>query len=94
MTNLQEYLAGTNHQDANSNLQFTQIAVGASVTLSFNAIADKTYSVLYKNALTEANWAKLVDVPASTTNAVTTLNDSLEGLAARFYRLTTPALQP
>jgi len=91
MMNLQEYLAGTNHQNANSNLKFIQIAINASVTLSFNAIADKTYSVLYKNALTEASWTKLTDIAASTTNALRTVNDSLGGSAARFYRLTTPA---
>ena len=93
MTNLQEYLAGTSHTNANSNLKFTQITGGANVTLTFNAIADKTYSVLYKNALTDVNWAKLTDVSASTTNSVKTVNDSPGG-AARFYRLTTPALLP
>lgn len=91
MTNYQEYLAGTSHTNANSNLKFTQISVTGNVTLTFNAIAGKTYSVLYKNALTEANWLKLTDVTATTTNAVRTLNDSLGGSEARFYRLTTPA---
>ena len=92
MTNLQEYLAGTSHTDANSNLKFTQIAVAGNVTLTFNAIAGKTYSVLYKNALTEVNWAKLKDVTASSTNTVKTVNDALGGSTTRFYRLTTPSL--
>jgi hypothetical protein len=94
MTNYQEYVAGTSHTNASSNLKFSQISVSGNVTLTFNAIADKTYSVLYKNALTEVNWAKLADVAASTTNTTKILNDSLGGLETRFYRLTTPALQP
>lgn len=94
LTNLQEYLAGTNHEDANSSLKFTQINIGANVTLTFPAVADKTYSVLYKNSLTETGWAKLTDVPASATNGLQTVTDSHGSSAARYYRLVTPALNP
>jgi hypothetical protein len=94
MTNLQEYLAGTNHEDATSNLKFTQITVAGNVTLTFNASAGKTYSVLYKHAVPETNWAKLTDLAASSTNTVRVVNDALGGGGTRFYRLTTPAVQP
>jgi hypothetical protein len=94
MTNLQEYLAGTNHEDANSNLKFSQIAIGANVALTFHAVADKTYSVLCKNSLAETNWTKLADVAAPISNTVIIVTDSLGGSVARFYQLTTPALQP
>ena len=63
-TNLQEYLAGTNPHDAASCLRFEQITVGDQVTLSFRAMAFKTYSVLYKNSLGDPEWSKLLDVPA------------------------------
>ena len=92
MTNYQEYLAGTNHLDANSNLKFEQITVGANVTLTFLGASNKTYSVLYKNALTAASWIKLTDVSAATTNDLKTVLDSMGGNPARFYRLVTPAL--
>jgi hypothetical protein len=94
LTNLQEYLAGTNHEDTNSNLKFTQISVGSNVTLTFPAVADKTYSVLYQNSLAETGWTKLTDVSASATNGLQSVTDSLGGAATRFYRLVTPALNP
>ncbi len=92
LTNLQEYLAGTDHEYPNLNLKFAQITVGTNVTLTFHAIADKTYSVLYKTALSEANWSKLTDVVASPTNGMKTVIAPLGSSATRFYQLTTPAL--
>ena len=94
MTNYQEYLAGTNHLDANSNLKFEQISVGANVTLTFLGASNKTYSVLYKNALTAASWTKLTHVSAAITNGLKTVLDSMGGNPTRFYRLVTPALLP
>jgi hypothetical protein len=94
MTNLQEYLAGTDHEDEDSSLKFTKIAAGANLTLTFNAMAAKTYSVLWKNDLTETNWTKLTDVPASPTNAVKNVTDTLGNSATRFYQLMTPAQEP
>lgn len=94
MTNYQEYLAGTNHQDLNSNLRFAQISVGENVTLTFSAVSNKTYSILYKSALTDASWTKLTDVPAATTNNLKAVTDSMGGNPARFYRLVTPSMLP
>lgn len=94
LSNLQEYLAGTDHEDANSSLKFAQITVGSNVTLTFPAVADKTYSVLYQNSPAETGWTKLTDVSASATNGLQSVTDSLGGAATRFYRLVTPALNP
>ncbi len=94
MTNLQEYLAGTNHEDPNSNLKFSQIIVGANITLSFEAVAGKSYSVLWKSALTEEDWTKLADVAADPTNGMKTVIDPSGGNSGRFYRLTTPVWEP
>ncbi len=93
-TNLQEYLAGTDHLNPNSCLKFTQITVGAQVTLVFPAMANKSYSVLYKNSLTDPSWTRLADVPASTIDHTRTATDSTGIRPARFYRLVTPSLQP
>jgi hypothetical protein len=90
MTNREEYLAGTNHQDANSNLRFSQIAVDAGVSLSFVGVSNKTYTVLYKNHLTDATWSKLTDVPAGPVSQVRTVTDTLGGFPQRYYRLVTP----
>jgi hypothetical protein len=90
-TNLHEYLAGTNHLDPASSLRFTQISIDSQVTLRFNAIANRSYSVLYKNSLSEATWMKLADVPAPGANQVQTVADTLEPGSVRFYQLVTPA---
>ncbi len=91
MTNLQEYLAGTDHLNANSCLKLDGIALGASVTLSFQAAAGHTYSVLHTASLDNPIWVKLADVPASSGTRTVNVTD-LEPLAAtRFYRLVTPA---
>jgi hypothetical protein len=94
MTNLQEYLAGTDHNDPNSNLRFTAITIGTNVTLTFPAVAGKSYSVFYKNFVGQPNWTRLADVPAAYSNSVQSVSDSLNGSPLRVYRLVTPAQQP
>ena len=92
MTNLEEYLAGTNPNDANSALRFSQvIAQNGNVLLQFVASSNRTYSLLYKPALDAAQWSKLTDIPAHPTNRVVNLTNSVPGDAQRFYRLITPA---
>lgn len=94
LTNLQEFLAGTDHLDSTSALKFEVITIGSKVTLIFQAVANKSYSVLYKNSLSDVNWMKLADVEASPITEMVELTDSpAEGLT-RFYRLVTPALVP
>ena len=92
--NLQEYLAGTNPLDPNSYLKIDSATVtGNTTTLSFTAVAGKTYTVLYRNNLNAGTWLKLADVPAQTSTGPITVNDpTAGGSAARFYRLVTPAL--
>jgi hypothetical protein len=92
LTNLQEYLAGTDHEDPDSNLKFAQITVGTNIALTFQAVSNKTYSVLYKNSLTDGNWTKLTDLSTAATNELKTATDSLGTNPARLYRLVTPAL--
>jgi len=94
LSNLQEYLAGTDHLDSTSALKFEAITIGSDVTLSFQAVANKSYSVLYKSSLTDPDWLKLADVEASAITEMVELTDSpAEGLT-RFYRLVTPAIGP
>jgi hypothetical protein len=92
MTNLQEYLAGTDHLDANSNLKLGGLVVNGNFNLSFNAIAGRSYSVLRTGSLTAPNWTKLADVSAQPVSQVVFVVDSPITNATRFYRLVTPAL--
>jgi hypothetical protein len=93
LTNLQEFLAGTDHLDSTSALKFEVITIGSDVTLIFQAVANKSYSVLYKNSLADVNWMKLADVEVSPITEMVELPDSPDG-STRFYRLVTPALEP
>ena len=94
LTNLQEYLAGTDHLDSSSALKFDVITIGSEVTLAFQAVANRSYSVLYKNSLVDPDWLKLADVPASPVTEVVEFNDESVAGSTRFYRLVTPALSP
>ena len=92
MTNWQEFLAGTHPNNAADALQVLSVtALPAGLTLSFHAVSNRTYSVLYTDALSAGGWNKLTDVLAATTNRMVLVTDPPVG-TARFYRLVTPAV--
>ena len=92
-TNLQEYYAGTDPLDPNSLLKINSVNVAAgTAAIHFNAIAGRTYSILYRGDLQNSSWLKLVDIPAQGSTGVVTVNDPNIGSAVRFYRLVTPKL--
>ncbi|MEY2408611.1 MAG: hypothetical protein QOF48_1281 [Verrucomicrobiota bacterium] len=94
MTNLQEYLAGTNPHNAASTLRLTATSNGASVTLSFLAVAGKTYTILYASSLpVGGNWVRFTDVPAQGVTGTFSVPDgSVSEEFQRFYRVVTPAM--
>jgi len=93
MTNRAEFIAGTDPQDALSCLKVEEITNGAGGrTLRFNAMAERDYSVFYRDSVTVGNWQKLVDVPARTTNRVEIVTDTNAISGVRFYRLATPSV--
>ncbi len=93
MTNLQEYLAGTNPRDPSSSLRLDVPQVTPTqVAIQFNAVAGHTYSLLLSTDLS-GGWVKLVDVAAQPVDGPVRLADTAaSGAPARFYRLITPAL--
>jgi hypothetical protein len=91
LSNLQEYLAGTDPHNAASTLRLTASVNANAVNLSFQAVAGKTYSLLYCDSLPGvAGWTKLMDVPAPASNQTIVIPDASGG-QQRFYRMTTPA---
>ena len=93
LTNLQEFTAGTNPQDATSALRLAEItSASGSRTVTFNAVSNRTYSVLFKDDANAATWSKLADAVARTTNRVERVIDTQPVGSQRFYRLVTPAL--
>jgi len=93
-TNLQEYIAGTSPVDGTSYLKIDSATTSGSIaTIHFNAVASKTYTVLYRTNLTLGAWQKLADVPAQGSTGPVSVNDpAFGGSKSRFYRLTTPTL--
>ena len=87
-------LAGTNPKDPASALAFTAADVSPSeITLGFNAVPGRTYTVLYRESPQAGQWLKLADVQASAVGGFTTVADTTIAAApARFYRLATPAV--
>jgi hypothetical protein len=91
LTNLQEYLAGTNPQSASSTLRLFATVSPSSVSLRFNAVAGRTYSIVYSTVLPAVAWTKYVNVPAQGASGPVTVQDSSGG-PQRFYRVVTPAI--
>ncbi len=94
MTNLQEYLAGTHPKQAGSALSLTATRNGADAELRFNAVAGKSYTILYSPVLNSPIvWQRLADVPVQVSSQpVMVTDDSISVGSQRFYRIVTPAL--
>lgn len=92
MTNLQEYLAGTNPLDPTSELSL-KVARGNSLTLTFSAMAEKSYTIEFSDSLTPGSWQRLVDVPAVSgpPTRLIQITDP-DTLTNRYYRVRTPQL--
>jgi len=87
-TNYQEYLAGTDPQDATSYLRVS-VDLSGGVFIRFIARPGKTYTVNFKDSLNEPVWRKLADVIAQSSDHTETVSDP-SGSPARYYRLVTP----
>ena len=86
-SNLAEYLAGTDPQDANSVLRITGISRnGSNVTVSFNAVANKSYRLEYKNAMNDALWQPVSDLTPNVTGTAQILDATAAG-NMRLYRI-------
>jgi hypothetical protein len=93
LTNLQEYLAGTDPHDGQSNLRVVcpGLSNGQAI-IQFSAVAGRTYTVLYRSAAHNGTWQKFADVAAQpVTQTVTLYDPSATTNSQRYYRLVTPA---
>jgi hypothetical protein len=93
MTNLQEYIAGTNPRDASSYLKVDRISMSSGATLSFAAVSNRSYTVQFRDSAGAGAWLRLTNLVSAPTNRTVTVIDGAGGPApSRYYRLATPAL--
>jgi len=88
LSNLQEYIAGTDPLDPASYLKVDTITAGGGATLTFGAVAARTYTIEY-SGVPGAPWTKLTDVVAMPVNRVAIIFDP-GATTKRFYRVVTP----
>ena len=96
LTNLQEFLAGTDPRSPTSRLTVSVSATGVSgqLLIQFTAQAAVSYTVQYKNNLNDATWLKLTDVaPGASTQIVAVTDATVGANTRRFYRVVAP-VQP
>ena len=93
MTNLQEYLAGTDPDNPRSSLKLDRIILAAGQTaavLQFNAASNKTYRIQARNSLSSGEWSTVAAIVARPTNHLATITNTLDGARSRYYHLLTP----
>ncbi|HEY4284495.1 MAG TPA: M12 family metallopeptidase [Chthoniobacterales bacterium] len=90
MTNIQEYKAGTDPNNASSTFRISSIVpISGNYQISFPSVLGKTYRLEYRDNLITGNWAPLVDGIFGTGSSTIQILDSGAGdLTRRFYRLT------
>ena len=94
VSNRDEYEAGTDPRDPNSFLRWERItAEPESVSISFNALSNRTYGVNFRDDLMSLPWNRLTNVLSRMTNRLETLVDPQATNTARIYRLVTPAAE-
>jgi hypothetical protein len=90
LTNLEEYLAGTDPQDAASEFRLRLDVDAFQPLLEFSARSNRTYSVQYKETLESPQWLRLQDVVSQPLHRTEQIRDATASPTGRFYRLVTP----
>jgi hypothetical protein len=92
VSNLDEYLAGTNPADPSSYLKVERLTgVPGLTTIHFEAVSNKTYSVIYRDDLAAGTWLALTNLAAQPQSRSMLVTDPSPA-PSRFYRLVTPRL--
>ena len=92
VSNRDEYLSGTDPRDPTSFLRLDRItATTDSMRVSFNALSNRTYTVIYRDNVSGLQWLTLTNVLSRVTNRFETVVDPQSTNATRIYRLITPS---
>lgn len=89
--NRSEWLAGTNPQNGASYLKLNAAGAGAGfVSLDFDAVAGRSYTLLSAFEVTAAIWFPVTNISALDSSQRIIINQPANG--SRFYRLVTPSV--
>ncbi len=92
MSNLQEYLAGTNPNDPTSRLRITAVranTIGSSATLTWTSVPSRLYYVNERTNLTTGAWSTNLTLGVVSPDVGSTTTRTLTDAAAsnRFFRV-------
>lgn len=93
MSDLEEYLAGTNPADPADRLSILCLKNGDAVVLEFFLKAGKSYTLQSCDALGLDAWSKMLDIQPAAQNVPMSVTDPRPLNQMRYYRLVTP-MQP
>lgn len=88
MTNLQEFAAGADPNNASSVLKITQITFsGSNILVGFPTVAGKTYRVEYSSTLAAGSWQVVQDNLSGTGGLIQVSDLNAANQTKRFYRI-------
>lgn len=85
MSNLEEFIAGTDPRDASSTLKLAIEATALNAEIRFTAVSNVSYNVEYRTSLSTGAWLNLETITAAGTNRILTITNELD--ATRFFRV-------
>ncbi|HEV8542937.1 MAG TPA: lamin tail domain-containing protein [Verrucomicrobiae bacterium] len=93
-TNQQEFIAGTDPKNALSFLHVATVDLeGADVVIRFEAVGDKSYTILGRDDITSGLWERVLDLsPQGSTKSVDVLDTLGQSQNHKFYRIVTPQI--
>jgi hypothetical protein len=94
-SNEEEFLAGTDPDDAASFLQILEIEDTGDIVIRFNAVENRSYTVEYRDEAHTGDWQSLAEVPAISAGStairpVSVTNTKPIPTGSRYYRVVTP----
>lgn len=89
LTNIEEYVGGSDPASAGSALGLQAVSVNGLVSLEFFAEANRTYTIERSETMEPGSWSRLVDFPARSSSRIETVSDPV-GSSHLFYRVVTP----